>query len=47
MEDKLVPLTVNQLLLGRNFNQPSNVDEEGDLRNLEFLNENPRNLLEA
>ena len=47
MEDELVPLTVNQMLLGRNSNQPSNYDEEGELHNLEFLKEYLRNLLEA
>ena len=46
-EDELIPLTVNQLLLGRNSNQPSNYDKEGELHNLEFLKEYLRNLLEA
>ena len=31
MEDELVPLTVNQLLLGRNSSQPSTYDDEGAL----------------
>ena len=36
-EDELIPLTVNQLLLGRNSNQPSIYDEEGELCNLELF----------
>ena len=45
-EDEIVPLTVNQLLIGRNSDQPAQYDDSGEL-NVSKLKNYSRDLLRA